>query len=196
MLKAPAAPRLILASSSRYRGELLARLQLPYTALAPDIDESPQAHETAGSLASRLALTKARKLATLDPGSWVLGSDQAAECDGRILGKPGGASQARDQLQWCAGKTVHFHTAVALVGGGAEQQALDLTKVRFRTLTLREIERYLALEPAYDCAGSFKCEGLGISLFEAIETSDPTALVGLPLILTARLLRQAGWALP
>lgn len=196
MLKdAPHSP-LILASSSRYRAELLGRLRLPFKALAPDVDETSMPGETASALAARLAAAKARHLAKLHPGCWVLGSDQAADCDGRILGKPGGHAAAVAQLQASSGRAVHFHTGVALCRGETLWEALDLTTVQFRALSTDEIERYLAAEPAYDCAGSFKCEGLGISLFERLDTADPTALVGLPLIATAALLRRAGFELP
>ena len=197
MLKpiSPQAP-LILASGSRYRGELLARLRLPYVAIAPDIDESALPGETAAELTRRLALCKARTLATPYPGRWVLGSDQAATTAGRILGKPGTRPRAVEQLRFLSGSSVQFITTVALVCDDHSQQDVDVTTVQFRTLNDGEIERYLDLEPALDCAGSFKCEGLGISLFDAIHNHDPSALIGLPLIALARLLREAGLDLP
>jgi len=187
---------LLLASSSRYRSELLGRLRLPFTAKAPDIDESPLPAESAQALAVRLAAAKARHLSTCQPGCWVLGSDQAADCGGRILGKPGNHLHAVEQLLASSGRELRFYTAVALVRDGQLLQALDLTTVHFRQLTLQEIERYLQAEPAYDCAGSFKCEGLGASLFERIDSEDPTGLIGLPLIAVSRLLREAGYTLP
>jgi septum formation protein len=187
-------PALRLASTSRYRAELLARLRLPFTTGAPDLDESAQSGEGAAALTRRLARAKAQKLAAAD--TWVLGSDQAAECEGRLLGKPGSHARAVEQLRFAAGREVRFHTAVALLGADRCLEAADVTTVRFRALDDATIERYLAAEPAYDCAGSFKCEGLGITLFERIDSSDPTALVGLPLIATARLLREAGFVLP
>ncbi|MGH8461440.1 MAG: Maf family protein [Stenotrophobium sp.] len=191
----PQAP-LILASGSRYRAELLARLHLPFTAMAPDINESALPGEPAEALTRRLALAKARTLALRHPGRWVLGSDQAAASAGRILGKPGTRSSALEQLRWLSGREVQFFTAVALVRGDTMLQGIDLTTVRFRALVDDEIERYLDLEPALDCAGSFKCEGLGISLLESVDSSDPTGLIGLPLILVRRLLASTGNALP
>lgn len=187
---------LILASSSRYRVELFARLRLPFEALAPHLDESVLPEETAEPLTRRLALAKAQVLAQRHPGRWVLGSDQAAECAGRILGKPGTQERAVQQLEQSSGQAVRFYTAVTLVREGLVYTAMDLTKVQFRVLPRAQIERYLAAEAVLDCAGSFKCEGLGISLFKSIETRDPTALMGLPLIATCQLLRQAGFELP
>ena len=187
---------LVLASSSRYRAELLGRLGIPFTALAPDLDESPRASETPANLAQRLALEKARAVAARQPGRWVLGSDQVPSVDGQVLGKPGSRANGLAQLHSFSGKSVIFYTAVALVSGDEALTALDTTIVRFRPLTAQEIERYLDAEPAWDCAGSFKVEGLGITLFSAIESRDPTALVGLPLIAVRGLLAQAGWPLP
>lgn len=187
---------LILASSSKYRAELLARLQIPFVGLAPDIDETPYPAETAETLTQRLALSKAQKLAGLHPGRWILGSDQAAVCAGQILGKPGTHERAVAQLNALSGQRVEFLTAVALINGTQRHEAMDLTVVYVRSLTAAAIERYLAAEPAYDCAGSFKCEGLGISLFERIESRDPTGLIGLPLIAVSDLLRKTGLQLP
>jgi len=189
-------PALILASGSRYRAELLRRLHLPFTSLPSQVDETPLAGETPAQLTGRLAVAKAQALAQRHPEAWILGSDQSAAVQGQLLGKPGTLERARQQLRLLSGQTVEFLTAVALVQGQILLQALDTTAVRFRELGDSDIERYLAAEPALDCAGSFKCEGLGISLFEEMRSSDPTGLVGLPLIATARLLRQAGFALP
>ncbi|MEQ1438622.1 nucleoside triphosphate pyrophosphatase [Fontimonas sp. SYSU GA230001] len=193
---AGAPPVLLLASGSRYRAELLARLRIPFTAIAPEVDESPRAGETPPSLAQRLARAKAQALRTAHPQAWILGSDQVAVLDGRLQGKPGSRAGAIEQLNAASGRTVQFLTAVCLLTPGGHFAALDTTTVRFRALQHAEIERYVDAEPALDCAGSFKCEGYGISLFEAIESSDPTGLIGLPLIAVCRLLREAGYALP
>ena len=187
---------LILASTSRYRAELLRRLAVPFEIVPSGLDEAPLAAETPANLAQRLARAKAQAVAMQKPSRWVLGSDQVPSFDGRVLDKPGNREAALEQLAACSGKSVVFYTAVALVAGATAFEALDTTIVRFRALTRAEIGRYLDAEPAYDCAGSFKVEGLGISLFEAIETRDPTALVGLSLIATRRLLGEAGYSLP
>lgn len=188
---------LILASTSRYRHDLLARLRLEFSVARPEVDESPRPGEPPAMLAQRLAAAKTAAVAARFPDSWVLGSDQVAELAGEPLGKPGDRAAAIAQLGAMSGNVVVFHTALCLGhGDGRRLQALDATTVRFRTLTSAQIERYVDREPALDCAGSFKSEGLGIALFEAIETHDPTALVGLPLIATARLLRAAGFDLP
>ncbi|TDK26049.1 septum formation inhibitor Maf [Luteimonas aestuarii] len=188
---------LVLASTSPYRRELLSRLRLPFDVARPDVDETPLAGEMPAALALRLAAAKAAAIASSRPDAWVIGSDQVATFDGRTLGKPGGRDAAIAQLQAASGREVHFLTAAALAQGASEPTLhLDTTHVRFRILTPVEIARYVDAEQPFDCAGSFKCEGLGITLFEAIETQDPSALVGLPLIATARLLRQAGFALP
>jgi septum formation protein len=189
--------RLILASTSPYRRELLARLRLPFDTRRPEVDETPLPGETPTALVARLALAKAAAVADGGPGDWVIGSDQVAELDGAPLGKPGDRGRAMAQLAAMSGRTVAFHTAVAVVGPkGRQLAALDTTTVRFRTLAHDEIARYIDAELPFDCAGSFKSEGLGIALFAAIESKDPTALVGLPLIATAGLLREAGFALP
>lgn len=185
---------LILASSSRYRAELLGRLGVPFVAQAPNLDESPLAGETPANLAQRLAAEKARAIGP--PAQWVLGSDQVPSLNGRVLDKPGTRANAIAQLRSFAGKSLVFYTAVALVHGEKTLAALDTTIVRFRALALPEIERYVDAEPAFDCAGAFKAEGLGISLFTAIESRDPTALIGLPLIATRELLAQAGFTAP
>jgi septum formation protein len=198
---APAAVRnapLILGSTSRYRRELLARLGLAFEVAAPQVDETPQPGEAPRALAERLALAKAREVAARHPEAWVIGSDQVADLAGEPLGKPGTHERAVAQLRRMSGQTMVFHTAVAVVrhGAGFAQTDLAPVEVRFRTLQDEEIERYLRAEQPYDCAGSAKSEGLGIALLEAIHSDDPTALVGLPLIRTARLLRAAGFTLP
>ncbi len=189
-------PALILASTSRYRRELLQRLRLPFDTARPEVDETPLPDELPARLAMRLARAKAAAIAAAHAQAWVIGSYQVAELDGRPLGKPGDRAGALAQLAAMSGRTVHFHTAVCVMRGDAAHAAMDLTRVRFRALSAAEIGRYVDAEQPFDCAGSFKSEGLGICLFEAIESADPTALVGLPLIATATLLREAGHALP
>lgn len=190
-------PRLLLASTSPYRREMLARLRLPFDAVRPEVDETPLPGESPVALAIRLGRGKAQAVAARTRDAWAIGSDQVAEVDGRALGKPGGRDAAIAQLQAMRGKRVRFHTSVALAHeDGRVLEALDLTEVAMRALADDEIERYVDTEQPFDCAGSFKSEGFGIVLFEAIRSEDPTALVGLPLIATARLLRQAGFALP
>ena len=192
------APRIVLASSSRYRRELLSRLVADFDVVAPDVDETPRADETPATLATRLAEAKARAVAAGRIDALVIGSDQVAELDGRPIGKPGTAERARAQLAASAGRTIVFHTAVCVVDtrSGAVDAALDRTEVVFRPLSADEIARYVARENPVDAAGSFKAEGAGIALFERIESTDPTALIGLPLIALARLLRAAGFTLP
>lgn len=187
---------LILASTSPYRAELLGRLRLPFDTARPEVDESAHPGEPPATLALRLAVAKAEAVARRHPDAVVIGSDQVASCDGQVLGKPGSRDIALAQLQAMSGREAVFLTAVALVGHQARGQALDTTTVRLRPLADDAIARYIDAEQPWDCAGSFRCEGLGIALFEAIETRDPTALVGLPLIATARLLRGAGFVLP
>lgn len=186
--------RLILASTSPYRRELLARLRMPFDTLSPGVDEDPLPAEAPLALAQRLALHKARAVATQHPEAVVIGSDQVAELDGLALGKPGAHDRAVQQLRAMRGREVRFHTAVAVLcaAAGFEQQAVATVSVRFRDLTDAEIEQYLHLEQPYDCAGSAKCETLGIALVEAIDSDDPTALIGLPMIRTAAMLRAAG----
>jgi septum formation protein len=189
------APRqLILGSTSPYRRELLTRLRLPFDVSSPDVDETPHPGEAPGDLACRLALAKARAVATRCPAAVVIGSDQVADLDGEPLGKPGTHERAVAQLRRMRGRTVVFQTAVAVAcrETGFEQVELAPVRVRFRDLSDAEIESYLRAETPYDCAGSAKSEGLGIALLESIENDDPTALIGLPLIRTARLLRAAG----
>lgn len=189
--------RLVLASTSRYRRELLARLGLSFEVERPEVDESPRPGESPAELAVRLAEAKALAVAARHPAAWIIGSDQVADRDGQPLGKPGHRDAALAQLQAASGHAVRFHTAFCLAGpGGRRLAGLDLTEVRFRPLERDEILRYLDAEQPYDCAGSFKCEGLGIVLFEAIQSRDPTALVGLPLITLAAALREAGFRLP
>lgn len=194
----PPAPALILASTSPYRRELLARLGLPFEALAPAVDETPLPGEAPRDLALRLARAKAQDVARRHPQALVIGSDQVADLHGQPLGKPGSHERARAQLSRMSGQTVLFHTAVSLAcaARGLLQTELATVRVRFRELDAASIERYLRAEQPYDCAGSAKSEGLGITLLAAIESDDPTALIGLPLIRTAALLRAAGLALP
>lgn len=192
-------PPLLLASTSPYRARLLQRLQLPFETCAPAVDECAETTADPGQRARRLAVRKARAGAAQYPRYAVLGSDQVASCDGHILSKPGHAAAQMEQLQWLSGKTAVFHTAVALIdpsGGRALRQRLVTTRVRFRRLEAETIARYVQAEPAADCCGGFKCEGLGITLFQSVHSPDPTALEGLPLIATAAMLRQAGMALP
>jgi septum formation protein len=189
--------RLLLASTSPYRRELLSRLRIPFDVARPEVDEVPLPGESPLALARRLAAAKAEAIATREGDAWVIGSDQVAELDGRPLGKPGNRDAALAQLASMSGRSVAFRTAVSVMHRDLGRfDAIDTTVVRFRGLAAEEIARYVDSEQPFDCAGSFKSEGLGIVLFDAIETSDPTALVGLPLIATARLLRQAGFALP
>ena len=189
--------QLILGSTSRYRRELLARLNTPFTVVGPDVDETPAEHEAPHALALRLALAKARAVAALHPEAVVIGSDQVADLNGTPLGKPGTHERAVLQLQRMRGQTVVFQTAVAVVCAATQFEEVDLAavKVRFRDLSDEEIESYLRTEQPYDCAGSAKSEGLGIALLASIDNDDPTALVGLPLIRTCRMLRAAGIAL-
>ncbi|NNF15741.1 MAG: septum formation protein Maf [Gammaproteobacteria bacterium] len=188
----------VLASGSRYRRDLLLRLGLPFDSIPPDIDESPLKSESPETLVQRLARQKAEKIARLHPNRVVIGSDQLAVLDTKILGKPGERAATIDQLAAFSGRKVTFFTAVTVCALGARSQwhHTDQTLVEFRTLTRPEIERYVEHETPYDCAGGFKCEGLGISLFERIDSSDPTALTGLPLIFVATALRHYGFFCP
>ena len=195
-------PRLILASTSAYRRALLERLGLPFSTVRPEVDESPLPGESPQALAERLAVAKAEAVLVRLEGDgpadiWAIGSDQVAELDGGPLGKPGSHAAAAAQLRAMSGREVRFLTALCLAGpGGRRLQALDITTVRFRALSDDEIERYVAREQPLDCAGSFKSEGLGIALFDRIDNRDPTALIGLPLIASAQLLREAGFVVP
>ena len=187
-------PPLILGSTSIYRRELLARLRIPFQVVAPNVDEAARVAELPEHLATRLAMSKARAVAQLHPDSVVIGSDQVAELDGVAVGKPGSHRYATEQLRAMSGRQVIFHTAVAVVcsARGFEESDLARVSVKFRSLTHDEIERYLQAEQPYDCAGSAKSEALGIALLQAVESDDPTALIGLPLIRTCSLLRRAG----
>jgi len=186
---------LVLASTSRYRRELLSRLSTHFRAVAPQVDEAVRPGETPAVLAARLAAAKAQEVAAHAPGAIVIGSDQVADLDGSVLGKPGSIENARAQLAACSGREVVFHTAVCMIDTRAKpaqtRSALDTTKVRFRMLGTAEIARYVERERPLDCAGSFKAEALGISLFDRIESFDPTGIIGLPLIALCRLLREA-----
>lgn len=191
-------PKLVLGSGSAYRHQLLARFGVPFTVDIPGVDETPQRGELPRALALRLAHTKARHVAEHHPDAIVIGSDQVADLAGETLGKPGNFLNAQAQLRRMSGQDVIFYTALAVIRTSIrfEQSLVARVKVRFRTLAEEEILRYLEAEQPYDCAGSAKCEGLGITLLESIESDDPTALIGLPLIRTAQLLRAAGLALP
>ncbi|HSC06716.1 MAG TPA: Maf family nucleotide pyrophosphatase [Steroidobacteraceae bacterium] len=184
---------LILASGSRYRRELLERLDIAFRVETGDVDETPQPGEAPATLATRLARAKAVAVAARHPASWVIGADQVAVIDGRIVGKPGNAERATAQLQAASGQTVTFFTAACLLRQEPAELVhhLDETRVSFRRLSAAEIARYLELERPFDCAGSFKSEGLGIALMERIESIDPTALVGLPLIWLSQALGRA-----
>ena len=199
MLSPPASQRpLILGSTSRYRRDLLLRLNVPFDVCAPDVDETPLADESPPALAMRLALAKAHAVARQFPQAVVIGSDQVADLGGLPLGKPGNHERATAQLRQMRGQTVIFQTAVAVVCAATNFSQVNLAPVQaqFRELSDPEIERYLRAEQPYDCAGSAKSEGLGISLLDAIHSDDPTALIGLPLIRTCQMLRAAGWVLP
>jgi len=203
-------PRLVLASTSIYRRQLLERLGLPFTTSRPDVDESARPGEDAQMLTRRLARAKAETVAQGQPGSIIIGSDQLATCGGRMLGKPGSEGCAVEQLRSLSGARVTFHTAVHVMHSGTPRTQpvrgpqeiclaethMDTTTVYFRQLSDEEIQRYVARERPLDCAGGFKAEALGISLFERIESQDPTGLVGLPLIWLAAALRRQGFALP
>lgn len=187
---------LILASSSRYRADLLRRLGLPFAAYAPDIDESATPGERPRDLVERLARQKAAAVAQAHRNALIIGSDQVAVLGERILGKPGTAARAREQLGLLSGRSVTFLTSLCLLdaASGTAQAAVIPANVRLRQLSAAEIADYVAREQPLDCAGAFKSEGLGIALFEAIEGTDPNALIGLPLIALCSMLRQAGVA--
>lgn len=191
-------PTLVLGSTSRYRAELLRRIYADFEQRAPGTDETPLPGETPRDRALRLAIAKARAAADGLEDALVIGSDQVAELGGTVLDKPGTRQRAHDQLAASSGREVHFYTALCLhdTRTGADSVHVDHTIVMFRSLSRDEIDRYIEREQPLDCAGSFKCEGLGISLFERIDNEDPSALIGLPLIALARLLREAGIALP
>jgi septum formation protein len=192
-----ALPRLILASTSPYRRELLERLGVAFEVLAPGVEEKPHPEELPVDRALRLALAKAEAVAQRAPHALVIGSDQVASASGEVLGKAGTAAAARAQLASLSGERARFFTACALLGpGGIRLMHVDTTTVRFRRLSAAEIERYVQREQPFDCAGSFKVESLGIALLESVESEDPTGLIGLPLIWLAAALRSAGCAVP
>lgn len=195
-MNAAAPPRLILASTSRYRRELLARLQRPFECVAPGIDEARLPGETPSALAVRLARLKAEAVAALHPGALVVGSDQVALLGADVLGKPGSVERCVAQLRASSGRAVEFLTAVHVVHGAGAESHVDRTVVQFRELGDDEIARYVEIEQPLDCAGGFKAEALGISLFVAIESNDPTGLTGLPLAWLSGALRRAGIPVP
>lgn len=186
--------QLVLASSSPYRKSLLLRLGIPFDCCSPEVDETPLSGETVEDLVQRLALAKASALAARFPAALIIGSDQACWCAGHILGKPGNLASARQQLLACSGKQAVFHTALTVLNTqtGTSVHSHDIYKVNFRTLELAEIDFYLTTEQPFDCAGSFKAEGLGIALFDAMEGKDFHSLLGLPLISLCGLLRGCG----
>lgn len=190
---------LILASGSAYRAELLRRLRLPFTVVAPEIDETAGTGEAGSDTAQRLALQKAQVVAARHTAAVVIGSDQVAVLDGKHIGKPGNHAAALEQLCSMQGRTVVFHTALCVLDNRLEppitQCALIDTSVTFRQLTLAQLDQYLRIEQPYDCAGSAKNEGLGITLIAALSSVDPTALTGLPLIALSSMLMQAGFDL-
>lgn len=184
--------RLILASSSRYRREMLSRLGLPFEAISPDVDETPLPGETPAQLSLRLSLLKAQAVCTRHPGAVVIGSDQVATFDGKPIGKPGSFERAREQLQMLSGRTVEFHSALCVHNGQRHELDDVVTQCQFRTLSEAEIDAYLHREQPFDTAGSAKAEGLGIALMQAMHSNDPTAIIGLPLIALSRMLRSFG----
>lgn len=188
--------KLILASTSVYRRELLERLRIPFEIISPKVDEAPLPSEATLNLALRLAKAKAAIVAKDHPDAWVIGSDQVADLCGAALGKPGNFERAMAQLQLMRGATVTFHTALCLMHGETETTLSIPTEVTFRKLSDEILEAYLHAEEPYDCAGSAKSEGLGISLLETMKSDDPTALIGLPLIALSGLLRDAGFVIP
>jgi septum formation protein len=194
----PAPPRLILASTSVYRRQLLERLRVPFEVANPGIAEPHHPGEAPPARSARLAAEKAQAVARSHPKALVIGSDQVAVCRGQVLDKPGNEAGCWSHLRLLSGSVAEFHTAVALIGPDPDALSAftDLTRVHFRHLSEAEIHRYVSLEKPYDCAGAFRAESLGISLFERIESEDPTGLVGLPLIALSKALRQAGFALP
>lgn len=192
----PQNSRLILASTSVYRRELLERLRIPFAVISPKVDETPLTGESTLDLALRLAQAKAAAVAKEHPDAWVIGSDQVADLCGAAIGKPGNFERALAQLQLMRGQVVTFQTALCLMKGDAQTTLCIPTEVTFRKLPDSALEAYLLAEEPYDCAGSAKSEGLGISLLESIKSDDPTALIGLPLIALTSMLRDAGFAIP
>jgi septum formation protein len=190
-------PPIVLASTSPYRRELLQRLRLPFSVQAPRVDEQALPGESPHATACRLALAKARAVALARPGAIVIGSDQVADVDGEALSKPGSHEAALAQLTRMQGREVLFHTAIAVIGPGGEQQVDDVpTAVRFRVLPVEKLDAYLRAEKPYDCAGAAKIESLGIALLESVRSDDPTALIGLPLIRLTSMLAACGVPLP
>lgn len=192
----PPLQAILLASSSSYRKKLLDQLQLPYSCFTPNVDETPLLNEAPSAMALRLAEAKARAGLTLHPSHIVIGSDQTAALGNWKLGKPGTLERAREQLAACSQQTVLFHSGVSVATQLGITSEVISTEVTFKKLSLAQIDRYLDREHTLDCAGSFKCEGLGITLFSSIRSDDPTALVGLPLIALTRMLERCGIALP
>ena len=190
--------RIVLASSSAYRKALLARIGLDCRVISPDIDENALQNEMPAATALRLAESKARRIAECEPAALIIGSDQVAVLDNELIGKPGSHAAAARQLEAMSGKTVVFHTALCLLNAatGAVQRANVPTTARFRVLNSAQIERYLHQDQPYDCAGSAKIEALGIALVERVDSSDPTALIGLPLIALVNMLQQEGITIP
>ncbi|MDO3385725.1 Maf family nucleotide pyrophosphatase [Gilvimarinus sp. SDUM040013] len=187
-------PHIVLASSSPYRAQLLERLGIPFVTQSPNIDESPQQQELPERLALRLASNKARAIAASFPKSLIIGSDQVASLDGGTIGKPGGYDQAFKQLSSARGQWLTFHTGLSVYNAATNQEyrTVERYRVKFRSLSDQQIDGYLRHDQPYDCAGSFKCEKLGIALFEQMDGRDPNSLIGLPLIALVELLAQAG----
>jgi septum formation protein len=196
LIHSPKNPLLILASTSAYRKELLERLRIPFEVVSPKVDETPLTGESTLELALRLANAKAAAVSKEHPHAWVIGSDQVADLCGAAIGKPGNFERALAQLQLMRGQTVTFHTALCLMKGDIQTTLNISTEVTFRKLSDDVLESYLLAEEPYDCAGSAKSEGLGITLLESIQSDDPTALIGLPLIALTGLLRDAGFVIP
>jgi septum formation protein len=196
LIHSPKNPLLILASTSAYRKELLERLRIPFEVVSPKVDETPLTGESTLELALRLANAKAAVVSKEHPHAWVIGSDQVADLCGAAIGKPGNFERALAQLQLMRGQTVTFHTALCLMKGDMQTTLNISTEVTFRKLSDDVLESYLLAEEPYDCAGSAKSEGLGITLLESIQSDDPTALIGLPLIALTGLLRDAGFVIP
>jgi septum formation protein len=188
--------QLILASGSPYRRELLKRLGIPFRVVVADVDESDRGDESGASLACRLGMAKARAVADEFPEALVIGSDQVAECAGRLLGKPGSIERAREHLAFCSGREIIFHSSVAVIRGQRQEQALVPTRVRLRRLSDDQIADYVERDQPLDCAGAMRSEALGIALAESISSDDPSALIGLPLIATVTLLTGFGVKIP
>jgi len=188
--------KLILASTSKYRKELLGRLGLAFETISPEVDETPLANESPELMAIRLAQAKALAVSLSNPSTCVIGSDQVVDLNGVAMGKPGDHKNAMAQLQKLRGQTVKFHTAVCVAHAGSAKTVNVITEVKFRQLPDDVLEAYLLAETPYDCAGSAKSEGLGICLLERVRSDDPTALIGLPLITVCSLLREAGFSIP